>query len=178
MNESLCGEHAYVVPQPDPASSMLALMERARDRRRPHPRFYDGSPGRQTVICPDCGEPADARFGDHMGADCYSRFDGAGNIRTDLEPGQYQLACMEIRRAAVARPVFSSNHTRVFMDWKGIPVKVRQKAFRDLTGSVMEPLDYEESTEPARHSGKPRQVRTYRSLIHDPAEAPRELVSR
>lgn len=176
-----CGDHAPATPVPDPARSMVALLELARQRReqgRPR-RFYDGSPGRQTVICPDCGEPADARLGRHMlSGNCYSRFDAAGNIRTDLEPGQYQLACMEIRRAALARPVFSANHTRVFMDSRHIPVKVRQRAFRDLLGTVMEQLDYEESIEPTRIAGKPRRVRTYRSLIHQPAAAPRELVSR
>lgn len=166
-----CNSHAPTTPVPDPERSMVALVARAQARRR-QARYYDGSPGRETVICPDCGEPADAMFGSHLGEDCYSRFTAAGVIRTDLEPGQYQLACMEIRRAAVALPVFSSNNTRAFMDRKHIPVKVRTRAFRDLTGEVMQPLDYEDSTEPAsRAGGKLHQVRTYRSLIHQPAEA-------
>lgn len=32
-------------------------------------RFYDGSPGRGVVACPDCGAPADEMFGNH-GGDC------------------------------------------------------------------------------------------------------------
>lgn len=31
------------------------------------PRFYDGTPGRMLVVCPDCGCDADGLFGDHGG---------------------------------------------------------------------------------------------------------------
>lgn len=172
-----CATCAPAYPKPDPDRTYAAMLARAQARRGIVRRYYDGSPGRETVICSDCGEPASAVFGDHSGPACYSRVDYAGRIRTDLEPGQYQLACMEIRRVAAARAVFSSNHTRTFMDWKHIPVPVRQRAFHDLLGTVMQPLDYEDSTEVTRRGAPPRRVRTYRSLIHQPAPEARELVS-
>lgn len=46
-------------------------------------RFYNGSPGRELVCCPDCGLDADAMFGDHGGC-CRPTTTGPG--RAAAEP--------------------------------------------------------------------------------------------
>ncbi len=175
-----CLDCRPIVPVPDPRSSLTGLLaaKAARLEELRPTRYYDGSPGRETAPCPNCGFPAVASIGDHgIGVDdrgrfdpkwCRpGRFDGRGNVRTDLDEGLFELACLAIRRAAVAKPTFSSNDTRQVMDQDHIPISVRARAFKTLTGIVMQPLDYAESTEKLpRSRATPKPVRTYTSLIY------------
>lgn len=132
----------------------------------PRHRYFDGSPGRELVMCPDCGCDAPKALGGNHGGGCNSRLTPDGQIRTDLDAGHARIAEAIIRDVAAANEVFSSNATRKAMDSKGIPVAVRTAAFRRLIASeVMTPIGYEDSTEKPARGRPPRQVRTYRSLI-------------
>ncbi|MEO7261681.1 MAG: hypothetical protein ABI047_10565, partial [Jatrophihabitantaceae bacterium] len=81
-------------------------------------RYFDGSPGRELVMCPDCGEDAVlAVGGDHGGPEsCARRRTPDGRIRTDMDEGLARLAEAFIRDAATKYVVFSSNNTRRAMD--------------------------------------------------------------
>lgn len=115
--------------------------------------FYDGTPGRQLVPCPDCGKPADALWGDH-GGDCVETAAFA----------QPKSALGIIRAHALRMHRLSMNELRPAFDAAGIKDSSRGPAFAtavrrdwlEADGSVP-------STDPAT---KGHHIRVYRSLIH------------
>lgn len=80
--------------------------------------FYDGTPGRRTVTCPDCALPADELFGDH-GGDCLDYL--------KIAPPTSALGI--IRKHALANRRFSANDVRPALDAADIPGPTRGPAF-------------------------------------------------
>ncbi|HEY2088535.1 MAG TPA: hypothetical protein VGH54_21270 [Mycobacterium sp.] len=142
---------------------------------RPTPSFYDGSPERHTVTCPDCGQRADALLGDHAG-DCISRgrvVDGEVVVLRD----ELNLARAGeiIRHVASERRQFSSNSTRTAMDAENIPNALRAKAFKAaIAEGMMTPIGHVPSNEkPSQYYRGGGVVRLYRSEIYVGAKSVR-----
>lgn len=81
-------------------------------------RFYDGSPGRRLVKCPDCGHDADELFGDH-GGQCIDTV----NTPTPMSAlGIIRAAALKLRR-------FSMNDVRAEFDRHDVKKTSRGPAF-------------------------------------------------
>lgn len=111
--------------------------------------FYDGTPGRRLVKCPDCRQPADATFRDHGGQCVTHRVTGALGI---------------IYRHATRNGRFSANDVRDALDDQGIAPPSRGPAFGTAERrGYIEKDGYVESTH-GPTKGHP--VAVYRSLIY------------
>lgn len=118
--------------------------------------FYDGSPGRGVVLCPDCGQPADEQFADHGGA-CL------GAVKFPAATSALGI----IRAYALRVQHFSMNDLRPRFDKAGIRktsrgpalVTAQRNGWIEQDGSVA-------STDPAT---KRHRIQTYRSLIYGTA---------
>ncbi|HEY2088571.1 MAG TPA: hypothetical protein VGH54_21450 [Mycobacterium sp.] len=136
---------------------------------RPTPSFYDGSPERHTVTCPDCGHPADALIGNHGGPEvCAAARIIDGQLVVLRDELNLARAGEIIRHVASERRQFSSNSTRTAMDAENIPNTLRAKAFKAaIADGVMTPIGHVPSTEkPSQHYRGGGVVRLYRSEIY------------
>jgi hypothetical protein len=115
--------------------------------------FYNGTPGREVVPCPDCKLPADALFGDH-GGDCV-------DLAFLATP---KSALGIIRKHALKMHRLSINDLRPAFDKAGVRDSSRGPAFATaVRRDWLEPDGSIPSTDPAT---KGHHIRTYRSLIH------------
>lgn len=122
--------------------------------------FYDGTPGRELVKCPDCGRNADALFGDH-GGDCLA-------VATVTTP---KSALGVLRRFALVTPRFSANDIRKDFDAAGVSPNARGSAFTEaVRRQWIEPDGNVPSLGPGTKAKRHR-IQTYRSLIHPEAVA-------
>lgn len=132
-----------------PGAFAKPLVERAR--------FYDGRPGRELVMCPDCQRPADASLGGDHGGDC---IDG-GSLAVP------KSALGAIRAAAKKHQRFSANDVRVAFQEAGVKPTTRGPAFAQaVRRGWIEEDGTVKSLDPAT---KRHRVTTYRSLIHPQA---------
>lgn len=115
-------------------------------------RFYDGSPGRELAVCPDCDRPCDAQVGDHFGI-CLDRRT-AGRQRNGAEV---------IRDYALTHQFLSVNDVRTLLVAAGVPEKRRGPAFTAACKQGwIEQVGYEPSGS-ARTKG--HHVHRYRSCV-------------
>jgi hypothetical protein len=125
-------------------------------------RFYDGTPGRELVPCPDCGRPCDATIGDHFGI-----------CRDAPSAGRRRNGAEIIRDYAETHQFLSVNDVRPLLVAAGVPEKRRGPAFTTACNrGWIEQVGYEPSGS-ARTKG--HHVHRYRSCVgqwaRDVAEA-------
>lgn len=119
-------------------------------------RFYDGSPGRELMICADCQRPADALFGDH-GGECVDE--------TSLAVPKSALGV--IRTAAKKHVRFSANDVRQAFETNGVKPTSRGPAFAQAVRRGW--IEEDGSVKSLDPGTKRHRVQTYRSLIHPEA---------
>jgi hypothetical protein len=116
-------------------------------------RFYDGTPGRELVPCPDCNKPADAIFGDHGGS-CIA------SVRVPTPASALGI----VRAAALKLRRFSMNDLRAEFDRHGVSNPSRGSAF--TTAAKRDWIEPDGSIPSLGERTKRHRIQTYRSLIH------------
>lgn len=121
--------------------------------RKP-PRFYDGTPGRTLVPCPDCGRSADESLGGDHGGQCIDTT-RVGTPRSAL--GILHKAAREMRRLSMneLRPLFDAAEVKQSSRGPAF-TSAQRRGWIERDGSV------------ASISGKTKghEIHTYRSKIH------------
>lgn len=116
------------------------------------PRFYDGTPGRTLVRCPDCGCEADEQLGGDHGGTC----ERPASRRVIDGPAVVKAAAQKYRFLSV-------NSIRGEFVAAGVPEQRRGPAFRiACQRGWIEHVGYEPSTDPRT---KKHSVKTYRSHL-------------